>query len=196
LKGEFIYEINVGKIRQDRCCFYCDRDHDRGSCVTSGGQIELPFQKITKLGSDEVYVATTGRPKPPTTVDLYVWIYINKNNELVISKNKITAPTDALLKEKSINVRSNGLARDGSFDSKLVKSVKFAEKIRPISCRNWFYGFTNLVEVKNIENLYTDKCEDMYFMFYNCSSLKEINLKYFETSNVTDMRCMFVIVLV
>ncbi|RGG09190.1 BspA family leucine-rich repeat surface protein [Ruminococcus sp. AF27-12AA] len=31
----------------------------------------------------------------------------------------------------------------------------------------------------------------MYFMFYNCSSLKEINLKYFETSNVTDMRCMF-----
>ena len=91
--------------------------------------------------------------KPPTTVDLYVWIYINKNNELVISKNKITAPTDALLKEKSINVRSNGLARDGSFDSKLVKSVKFAEKIRPISCRNWFYGFTNLVEVKNIENL-------------------------------------------
>ena len=119
------------------------------------------------------------------------WIYINKNNELVISKNKITAPTDALLKEKSINVRSNGLARDGSFDSKLVKSVKFAEKIRPISCRNWFYGFTNLVEVKNIENLYTDKCEDMYFMFYNCSSLKEINLKYFETSNVTDMRCMF-----
>lgn len=136
-------------------------------------------------------MATTGRPKPPTTVDLYVWIYINKNNELVISKNKITAPTDALLKEKSINVRSNGLARDGSFDSKLVKSVKFAEKIRPISCRNWFYGFTNLVEVKNIENLYTDKCEDMYFMFYNCSSLKEINLKYFETSNVTDMRCMF-----
>ena len=47
-------------------------------------------------------MATTGRPKPPTTVDLYVWIYINKNNELVISKNKITAPTDALLKEKSI----------------------------------------------------------------------------------------------
>ena len=45
--------------------------------------------------------------------------------------------------------------------------------------------------MKNIENLYTDKCEDMYFMFYNCSSLKEINLKYFETSNVTDMRCMF-----
>ena len=82
-------------------------------------------------------------------------------------------------------------ARDGSFDSKLVKSVKFAEKIRPISCKKWFYDCTNLVEVKNIENLYTDKCTNMYFMFYNCSSLKEINLKYFETSNVTNMRAMF-----
>lgn len=28
-------------------------------------------------------------------------------------------------------------------------------------------------------------------MFRNCSSLKEINLKYFETSNVNDMRGMF-----
>ena len=135
-------------------------------------------------------MATTGRPKPTTTVDLYVWIYINKNNELVISKNKITAPTDALLKEKSINVRSNGLARDGSFDSKLVKSVKFAEKIRPISCRNWFYGFTNLVEVKNIENLYTDKCEDMYFMFYNCSSLKDLDLSSFDISKSKDCNYM------
>ena len=63
-------------------------------------------------------MATTGRPKPPTTVDLYVWIYINKNNELVISKNKITAPTDALLKEKSIKERSNGIAREGTLDSK------------------------------------------------------------------------------
>mgnify|MGYP000242372687 FL=1 len=54
------------------------------AALLRGGQIELPFQKITKLGSDEVYVATTGRPKPPTTVDLYVWIYINKNNELPV----------------------------------------------------------------------------------------------------------------
>lgn len=114
MKGEFIYENNVGRIRQDRCCFHCDRDHDRGSCVTSGGQIELPFQKITKLGSDEFTVATTGRSKPPTTVDSTVWIYIDKNNELVISKNKITAPADALLKEKSITVQGNGLSSNGS----------------------------------------------------------------------------------
>lgn len=161
------------------------------AALLRGGQIELPFQKITKLGSDEFTVATTGRSKPPTTVDSTVWIYIDKNNELVISKNKITAPADALLKEKSITVQGNGLSSNGSFDSKLVKSIKFAKKIRPISCRCWFTGFTNLAVVKNIENLYTDQCTDMGFMFNNCSSLKEINLKYFETSNVTNMRCMF-----
>lgn len=30
-----------------------------GAAALLRGQIELPFQKITKLGSDEVYVATT-----------------------------------------------------------------------------------------------------------------------------------------
>ena len=144
-----------------------------------------------EIGNDEIYVATTGRPKPPKTADDYVWIYIDKNNELVISKNKITAPTDALLKEKSVNVCGNGLASNGSFDRTLVKTIRFAEAIRPNSCRSWFNFFTNLTEIKNIENLYTDQCTDMYFMFCDCKSLKEINLKYFETSNVTDMRAMF-----
>ena len=41
------------------------------AALLRGGQIELPFQKITKLGSDEFTVATTGHPKPPETVDNY-----------------------------------------------------------------------------------------------------------------------------
>ena len=31
----------------------------------------------------------------------------------------------------------------------------------------------------------------MSFMFYGCSSLKELNLNNFNTNNVTDMRDMF-----
>ena len=179
-KAEDILLKNVYYVHNlgDKVYYQNDSDGETIHCL------ELETNQDHKISDEVSYSIVVDEEKGRI-------FYINKNNELVISKNKITAPTDALLKEKSINVRSNGLARDGSFDSKLVKSVKFAEKIRPISCRNWFYGFTNLVEVKNIENLYTDKCEDMYFMFYNCSSLKEINLKYFETSNVTDMRCMF-----
>ena len=31
----------------------------------------------------------------------------------------------------------------------------------------------------------------MSYMFYECSSLKELNLNNFNTNNVTNMRCMF-----
>ena len=31
----------------------------------------------------------------------------------------------------------------------------------------------------------------MRYMFYKCSSLKELNLSNFNTNNVTYMRCMF-----
>ena len=143
-----------------------------------------------EIGDDEVYVATTGRSKPPKTVDDKVWIYIDKNNELVISKNKITAPTDALLKEKQITVNGH-FTTFGEFDGKLVKTIRFAEKVRPKSCLYWFADFNNLTEIKNIENLYTDKSNSMKNMFAQCTSLNEINLKYFETSNVENMRAMF-----
>ena len=47
------------------------------------------------------------------------------------------------------------------------------------------------MEIKNIENLYTDECTNVASMFDQCISLKEINLKYFETSNVENMKYMF-----
>ena len=50
---------------------------------------------------------------------------------------------------------------------------------------------TKLIEIKNIENLYTDECTNVASMFDQCISLKEINLKYFETSNVENMKYMF-----
>lgn len=85
------YEINIGRIRQDRCCFHCDRDHDRGSCVTSGGQIELPFQKITKLGSDEFTVASGGvvRPEEPAEAVKEVYCIYYDDGEMTISQNEI-----------------------------------------------------------------------------------------------------------
>ena len=72
-----------------------------------------------------------------------------------------------------------------------MHTVRFAEKIRPETCRYWFYGWRNLTDIKNIENLYTDKCESIESMFDLCTSLKEINLKYFDTSNVTNMSGIF-----
>ena len=118
MKGEFIYEINVGRIRQDRCCFYCDRNHDRGSCVTSGGQIELPFQKITKLGSDEFTVASGGtvRPaEPAEAVDKVYCIYYD-DGEMTISQNEIEPEADR-------TVVSKGFYSRPSYCTKQMKTV-------------------------------------------------------------------------
>ena len=56
---------------------------------------------------------------------------------------------------------------------------------------NWFKGCTNLSSVKGLENLKTASVTDMYGMFANCSSLKEIDLSSFDTKVVTSMSYMF-----
>ena len=64
-------------------------------------------------------------------------------------------------------------------------------KARPRSCRGWFYYFTNLTTIKNIENLNTSKVANMSAMFLFCDHLESLNLSSFDTSNVTDMSYMF-----
>ena len=56
------------------------------------------------------------------------------------------------------------------------------------------YMFLNCFSLKKIifpENFNTKKVTNMNSMFYNCSSLEEINLTSFNTENVIDMSCMF-----
>ena len=75
-----------------------------------------------------------------------------------------------------------------------VSTVVFEENfknIQPNSCGAWFSGFSNLKEIKGIENLNTSIVTNMYCMFCNCSSLTSLDLRKFNTSNVTDMNTMF-----
>ena len=53
-----------------------------------------------------------------------------------------------------------------------------------------FYECSSLKEL-NLNNFNIDKVTDMSFMFSRCSSLKELNINNFNTNNVTDMRYMF-----
>ena len=142
-----------------------------------------------EIGNDEIYVATTGRPKPPKTAVDKVWCYLDKNGELVISQNKVTAPNDALVKEKQLNRPSDILP---SASSKLkIKTVRFDGTVMPKSCLNWFWSCYSLKEIKNIQNLYTNECTSMEGMFTGCKSLKSLDLSNFDTSNVTTMKSMF-----
>ena len=53
-----------------------------------------------------------------------------------------------------------------------------------------FYDCYSLREL-NISNFNTNNVTNMSGMFWGCSSLKELNLSNFNTNNVTDMSFMF-----
>ena len=53
-----------------------------------------------------------------------------------------------------------------------------------------FYECSSLKEL-NLYNFYTNNVTDMARMFCGCSSLKELNLSNFNTNNVTHMYSMF-----
>ena len=75
-----------------------------------------------------------------------------------------------------------------------IKTVVFDASFacaRPTSCFYWFYGCKNLVNIKGIENLNTEKVTMMYSMFEKCSALTSLDLTNFNTANVTDMSNMF-----
>ena len=56
---------------------------------------------------------------------------------------------------------------------------------------NWmFWGCSSLKEL-NLNNFNTNNVTDMSYMFSRCSSLKVLNLINFNTNNVTYMSYMF-----
>ena len=76
----------------------------------------------------------------------------------------------------------------------LVVKVVFAPSFasaRPITLGDWFREFTSLKEIEGMEYLNTSQVLHMCLMFYNCSSLKNLDLSHFDTSIVLDMDGMF-----
>ena len=137
-----------------------------------------------EIGNDEVYTATTGRPKPPkTAVDKVYCIYYD-DGEMTISQNEIEP-------EAGRTVVSKGFyTRPSSCTTQMI-TARVEGAVMPKSCFEWFYYCENLTEIKNIQNLYTNECTNMYEMFSRCRQLTSIDVSHFDTGNVTDMSAMF-----
>ena len=69
---------------------------------------------------------------------------------------------------------------DDSFKNFLPKTTKM-----------WFFRFTNLKEIKGLENLNTSEVTTMRYMFGWCRKLSQLNLSSFNTEKVQDMSFMF-----
>gem|GEM_PF-1940302 len=81
-------------------------------------------------------------------------------------------------------------------DASEITTVEFDplfKYARPTTCYNWFYGCTNLTEIKGIQYLNTSVVTNMFSMFQSCSSLESLDLRSFNTANVTNMNSMFLL---
>ena len=103
-----------------------------------------------------------------------------------------------------------GLGKDN-----ITKAV-FDNEINAVTCKRFFYNFTHLTNIENLnkletgnvttmnemfrqtevsdldlKNFDTSKVRDMSFMFCQNNALKELNLRSFDTSNVERMTYMF-----
>ena len=75
--------------------------------------------------------------------------------------------------------------------TKKMTTIRFVEVVKPKSCSFLFWNCNQLTEIKNMENLYTNECTAMNSMFSSCNNLTNLDLRNFDTSNVTNMKEMF-----
>ena len=72
----------------------------------------------------------------------------------------------------------------------VVFDPSFADA-RPNSTCSWFWGMTNLQSITGMDYMNTEDVTTMWCMFYNCSSLRTIDISSFDTHKVTNVLSLF-----
>lgn len=72
-----------------------------------------------------------------------------------------------------------------------IERVVIEDEIAPISTEYYFCGLKDVKKIEKLENLKTNNATSMLKMFFNCTSLEEIDLSGFNTKNVENMDSMF-----
>ncbi len=80
---------------------------------------------------------------------------------------------------------------DGGFKNNVEKVIFEGEVNTSGSTAELFSGYSNLKKIEGIEKLDTSGVTSMKSMFFECYSLKELDVSGFDTSSVTDMSGMF-----
>ena len=79
------------------------------------------------------------------------------------------------------------------YNCRNLKDLKFGESFNTTKVTNMgdmFFNCSSLTEL-NLKNFNTENVTDMVYMFLNCSNLENLNLNNFNTEKVTDMEGMF-----
>ncbi len=97
--------------------------------------------------------------------------------------------TDGTLKLRATKLE--GYEEGTQWNSPDILKVIIEEPISPKTCSQMFMSCTNLESIENIEYLHTENSRSMYYMFYNCSKLSNLDVSNFDTKNVQSMQCLF-----
>ena len=140
-----------------------------------------------QIGKDEITVATGGtvRPAEPAEAVNQVYCIYYDDGEMTISQNKIEPKSGRTVVKKGF------YGTPSSCTTEMI-TVRFEGIVKPKSCATLFYDCKNLKNIKNTENLYTNECKNMFFMFTNCVALTKLDLSQWDISKVDeDMNGMF-----
>ena len=146
----------------------------------------------TPSGWSQRYGKGVAKMEPSEPVGFYALLY--RDGEMVFQRGTTPAQDRELLHDPYPVSTLPGASGEYTlwYDQReSIKTVTFAEEIRPISTALWFYGCKNLTAVRNLENLDTANVTDMSQMFSRCSSLTALDLTAFDTGNVVNMNQMF-----
>ena len=75
-----------------------------------------------------------------------------------------------------------------------IKTVEFDSSFANMSLTStyrWFGDFSNLTEIKGLENINTQNLKDMFGMFSGCRNLKSLDLSGFKADHLTNIYFMF-----
>ena len=122
------------------------------------------FNQISIIQTSFITVATGGTVKPTEqteAVDQVYCIYYD-DGEMTISQNEIEPEAGRTVVKKGFYGAPFACTEE-------MTIVRFEGVVKPKSCAMWFYNCKNLANIINTENLYTNECTNMYWMFTNCA---------------------------
>ena len=137
--------------------------------------------------TDKTYATTTGgylTYKSIATAILY------DDGSMVFYNNNVTPDTNKTIINTYTdwdNSKYNYSTKAPWYNDRLnIKTVSFVGNVKPISTAYWFYECENLTSI-DFTNLDTSNVTDMCCIFRGCSSLISLDISSFNTSKVTNM---------
>ena len=135
--------------------------------------------KIELVKINSTVTAGTGNPEP--------YAVLNDNGSVVTDGEGTTLSGKTL----TFYYDDQKAVRGGMEVKPFQIGTSFANCTTLTSTDYWFYSFSNLTTVRNIENLKTPNVTTMECMFGYCSSLTSLDLSSLNTDNVTSLYGMF-----